>query len=204
MQPVALSDTIAVGEFPTKDLVEILAKAGFRALLNNQPDGEVERLPKGDEIAAEAARHGLVYRALPLAGRRLGDAEVAEFTRALSELPRPIYAFCYSGAKSTAAWALAAAEHASPDTVIKACEAAGYDVTFLHEALAARRTAATAASSAAAAAMTNGSGNGHVNGAPVNGSSNGNTAGMPPAPPMLAPQIVLPRAGGAGGFTVAG
>ncbi len=206
MQPVALSDTIAVGEFPTPEQIEILAKAGFRSLLNNQPDGEVARHLSSAAAEAEAVRHGLVYRAVPLVGRRPGEAELAAFTAALADLPKPIYACCYSGARSAAAWALASAPYAESAEIMGACDAAGFDISLLGDALATRRQTALAAARptaeapvAAKPANGNGAGNG-------NGHSNGATkpAAASEAPPALAPRVVFPRAGGDGGFTVAG
>jgi sulfide:quinone oxidoreductase len=184
MVPVALSDVIAVGEVPTADEVEILGKAGFRAILNTQPDGEVDRLMSSAEAKAIAEASGLVFQHLPIPSRRPDPATLSAFATALNELPRPIYACCYSGARTAAAWAIAAARHQEPAEIIKACAAAGFDISFLEPRLIEARNGARHAEPAA----------------------NGNTVVSAPAPavPTLQPSILIPRAASAGGFAVAG
>jgi uncharacterized protein (TIGR01244 family) len=51
------------------------------------------------EAAARAA--GLQYRFLPVSGAYQSPEEIAAFARLLEELPRPLLAFCRSGARST-------------------------------------------------------------------------------------------------------
>ncbi len=228
MVPVALSDVIAVGEVPTADEISILAKAGFRSLLNTQPDGEVDRLMKSAEAGELAAKAGMAYRHVPIESRRPPGTAIDAFDEALRTLPRPIYACCYSGARTAAAWALAAARHDNPDSVIDACTKAGYDMSFMKPYLETRFAEAKAKASApqvqsgessvappppaqAAAAP------GFVPAAdPLK--SNGSSARAPAEPlavasetvpklekevPSLVPSI-LPRAASAGGFAVSG
>jgi uncharacterized protein (TIGR01244 family) len=183
MVPVALSDVIAVGEVPTAEEVEILAKAGFRAILNTQPDGEVDRLMSSADAKAVAEKAGLVFQHLPIPTRRPDAATLSAFATALTALPRPIYACCYSGARTAAAWAIAAARHQEPADIMKACAAAGYDITFLEKRLVEARTGA----------------------ANVEPAANGNASAAPTANvPTLKPSILIPRAASAGGFAVAG
>lgn len=187
MVPVALSDVIAVGEVPTADEVAILAKAGFRALLDTQPDGEVARLMPAADVKAMAEAAGLVFLHLPITSRRPDDATLTAFAKALADMPRPIYACCYSGARTAAAWALAAAAHDTPDAIIASCSAAGYDIEFLRDRLIERRRAATADRVATLAVAT-------VTATPS----------QPPVLPKLTPSVLIPRAASAGGFAVAG
>lgn len=182
MSPVALSDVIAVGEVPTAAEIEILANAGFRSLLNTQPDGEVERLMPSADAEALAKAAGLAYRHLPIPSRRPDQASLDAFAAAVGTMPRPIYACCYSGARTAAAWALAAARTEAPDAVIAACAAAGYDIGFLKPRLIEARTGVTA---------------------PVS-NANGHAAADVPAVPKLTPSILVPRAASVGGFAVAG
>lgn len=196
MVPVALSDVIAVGEVPTAAEIEILAKAGFRSLLNTQPDGEVARFVTGTDAATLASAAGMTYRHLPILSRRPDEATLQAFTDALNNLPRPIYACCYSGARTAAAWALAAAPDHEPDVILSACTAAGYDIEFMRDALVGRRAAALAVqpSGTSAAAFI-----GQVTAA---------TMAKPDATalvvPLISPRGQLPRAATAGGFVVAG
>lgn len=188
MVPVALSDVIAVGEVPTAAEIEILAKAGFRSLLNTQPDGEVARFAPSDATKALAEAAGLTYRHLPLTSRRPDEAALTAFATALQDMPRPIYACCYSGARTAAAWALAAAPHQDPASIVEACGKAGYDIEFLRPRLEERRASAKPAGTPAVDFV-----------AKVLPSD-----AAPPTMPQLKPSVLTPRAASAGGFAVAG
>lgn len=77
------------------------ARAGFRSVVNNRPDHEFEPdQPTHAEIEAAARAAGLEYRFLPVDGGYQSPEEIAAFARLLEELPRPILAFCRSGARS--------------------------------------------------------------------------------------------------------
>ncbi|MEQ1648852.1 MAG: sulfur transferase domain-containing protein [Hyphomicrobiaceae bacterium] len=206
MVPVALSDVIAVGEVPTADEITILAKAGFRAILLTQPENEVARLLSKTEVAAKAADAGLAFAYVPIVSRRPPASDVDAFVAALAKLPRPIYACCYSGARTAAAWALAASRDLAPDAVMSACTAAGYDVSFLAPELAARAAVATAiappetvAKAIPVAAILP---SGVATTTPVTPPATAPDM-APPAIPALQPSA-LPRAATAGGFAVAG
>lgn len=201
MLPVALSDVIAVGEVPTVAEIGILAAAGFRTLLNTQPDGEVDRLMPSAEAKASAEAAGLTYQHLPIPSRRPDKASLDAFAKALGSLPRPIYACCYSGSRTAAAWALAAARTEDPQSVISACAAAGYDIGFLKPQLIAARSeflAGLAPSPVAPIVVLSGHGSGDAH----------PKSPMPPIDPFsvpkMTPSILAPRAASAGGFAVAG
>ena len=197
MQPIVVSDILAVGEVPSLEQIEILAKAGFKSVINNQPDGEVERLPGSDAIAREAARRGLGHAFVPIASRTPDEAQLAAFAHALASLPAPIYAFCYSGSRSAAATALLLMSEREPASVITEFGAAGYDIAALAPWLAERRAKVAARS-------------GNGNGAPDPGEKRTErAAAMPereiaPAAAQRALQgiVVHARPRGAGGFAM--
>jgi sulfide:quinone oxidoreductase len=189
MVPVALSDVIAVGEVPTAEEIAILARAGFRSLLNTQPDGEVERLLTSAEAGRLASASGLEYLHLPIESRRPSDAAVAQFAEALARLPRPVYACCYSGARSAAVWARAAAPAVGTDAVVEACRAAGYDISFMRGELDLVAAGVPAQATAEPAKPT---AHRQASEAPRE------------ALPRLVPSVLIPRAASAGGFAVSG
>lgn len=139
MNPVVVSDRVAIGEVPSLEQIEILAKAGFRSLLNNQPDGEVERLPASTALAAAARANGLACASAPLSSRTPSEAELLAHELAVRDLPAPIYAFCYSGARSAAGCALMATTHSEPQAIIAEFAAAGFDIAALAPWLADER-----------------------------------------------------------------
>ncbi len=78
------------------------AAAGFKSVINNRPDFE------GGPRSADHGRHGsralaagLQYRHLPVNGAYQSPEEIAAFRALLDTLPKPILAFCRSGARST-------------------------------------------------------------------------------------------------------
>jgi|SRR5882724_11640175 len=80
----------------------LAAAAGFRSVVNNRPDfegGPDQPTSAMMQAAAEAA--GLQYAYLPVAGGFQSPEEIAQFARLLKDLPKPVLAFCRSGARST-------------------------------------------------------------------------------------------------------
>ena len=131
MKPTVVSDILAVGEVPAPGQLEILAKAGFKSVINCQPDGEVDRFPGAAAFGADATRAGLGYVYAPIVSRTPSDDELAVFQQALRRLPSPIYAFCYSGARSAAAAAFVETEGREPQAIIADFAAAGFDIENL-------------------------------------------------------------------------
>ena len=77
-------------------------KAGFRSVINNRPDYEEgPEQPTNAVIEAAAREAGLAYAFLPVSGGYQSPQEIAAFGQLLESLPRPILAFCRSGARST-------------------------------------------------------------------------------------------------------
>ncbi|MCV2348408.1 TIGR01244 family sulfur transferase [Paucibacter sp. Y2R2-4] len=78
------------------------AAAGFRSVINNRPDFEGgPDQPTSAQIEAAALDAGLAYCHLPVNGGYQSPEEIEQFKQLLAELPRPILAFCRSGARST-------------------------------------------------------------------------------------------------------
>ena len=77
------------------------AQAGFRSVVNNRPDFEYgPDQPTNADIESAARAAGLEYRFLPVAPNLQTPEQIAAFALLLEELPRPILAFCRSGARS--------------------------------------------------------------------------------------------------------
>jgi uncharacterized protein (TIGR01244 family) len=78
------------------------AAMGFRSVVNNRPDFEHgPDQPTSAAIEAAARAAGLEYRHLPVDGGYQSPEEIAAMAALLAELPRPLLAFCRSGARST-------------------------------------------------------------------------------------------------------
>jgi len=71
-------------------------------VINNRPDYEEgPEQPTNASIEAAARAAGLQYAFLPVQGGYQSPEEIAAFAQLLADLPRPILAFCRSGARST-------------------------------------------------------------------------------------------------------
>ena len=91
------------------------AAMGFRSVVNNRPDFEGgPGQPTSAQMAAAAAAAGLEYRHLPVDSSAQTPEQVAAFARLVEELPRPILAFCRSGARSTRLYTLGLSGSGTP------------------------------------------------------------------------------------------
>ncbi|AWW73051.1 TIGR01244 family protein [Erythrobacter sp. KY5] len=103
---------------------------GIAMIVNNRPDGEEPSAPQSDEIAALTREAGLDYVAIPIGHSGFSEPQVDEMVAALEAADGPVLAYCRSGTRSTFLWALAQAKSgASPDEIVSAAMAAGYDVS---------------------------------------------------------------------------
>lgn len=134
IRPVTPSFAVAA-QMTTAD-VAVAASHGYRSIVCNRPEEEEPGQPSQGAIAAEAARHGLVFIALPFAGPP-PPAIVAATAELLEGAPEPVLAYCRSGRRSIMAWAMAQTlrDAMTPDEVIAAGKAAGYDLGGAREAL---------------------------------------------------------------------
>ncbi|MFM9938184.1 MAG: TIGR01244 family sulfur transferase [Hyphomicrobiaceae bacterium] len=87
------------------DLAAVKA-AGFRSVVCHRPDRESADQPPFHEIAAAASAQGLVIRHQPIVSGKMSDVDAAAFDALLQELPKPVLAYCRSGARSTSLWSL--------------------------------------------------------------------------------------------------
>lgn len=99
LRPVAAD--VCVAPQLTPDAMTEVARLGFKSVVNNRPDHEHgPGQPTSAEIEAAAKAAGLEYRHLPVDGAYQSPEQIAAFAALLGELPRPLLAFCRSGARS--------------------------------------------------------------------------------------------------------
>jgi uncharacterized protein (TIGR01244 family) len=104
----AVAPDVCVAPQLTPEAMAEAAAAGFKSVVNNRPDFEHgPNQPTNAAIEAAALAAGLQYRHLPVDGGYQSPEEVAAFAQLLQELPRPLLAFCRSGARSTRLFMLA-------------------------------------------------------------------------------------------------
>ena len=101
-----LTGTFSVaGQIDAAD-VPAIADAGYRSLICNRPDGEGPGQPLYSSIEAAAKRLGLDVYYLPVVSGRLTADNVRDFDALMAQLPRPVLAYCRSGARCTQLWNL--------------------------------------------------------------------------------------------------
>jgi uncharacterized protein (TIGR01244 family) len=102
-------DVCVAGQLTPEAMAEA-ALAGFKSVVNNRPDFEHgPQQPTNAAIEAAAVAAGLEYRFLPVDGGYQSPEEIERMAQLLAELPRPLLAFCRSGARSQRLIAAAAA-----------------------------------------------------------------------------------------------
>lgn len=90
------------------DDIEQVIKNGYKSIINNRPDGEGgNSQPLSVDIEAAAKKAGLLYVYLPVVSGQVTIEQVQEMAKLLEKLPRPILAFCRSGARSTSLYMMA-------------------------------------------------------------------------------------------------
>ena len=96
-----LNAEIAVAPQLGPEHMAAAAVAGFRSVINNRPDGEGgPQQPGNAAIEAAARAAGLEYAYLPVAGGYQSPEEAQAMATLMDRLPKPVLAFCRSGARS--------------------------------------------------------------------------------------------------------
>jgi len=106
-QDFAVSPQIALADIPA-----IIAQ-GYKAIICNRPDGEEPGQIAAAQIGEAAERQGLRFAYVPAISGAITDANVAAMADALARLPKPILAFCRSGARSTKLYELVSSQNPS-------------------------------------------------------------------------------------------
>ncbi|MDE2401769.1 MAG: TIGR01244 family phosphatase [Burkholderiales bacterium] len=97
----SVSEDVCVAPQLTPEAMAAVAAAGFKSVVNNRPDFEGgPDQPTSAAIEAAAKAAGLQYAYLPVQGGYQSPEEIARFAELLDTLPRPLLAFCRSGARS--------------------------------------------------------------------------------------------------------
>uniref|UniRef100_UPI0033424D09 TIGR01244 family sulfur transferase n=1 Tax=Castellaniella defragrans TaxID=75697 RepID=UPI0033424D09 len=107
-----LADDFAVAPQLGSDDMRLVANAGFKSVIINRPDGEGgPDQPLSEDVMDAARAAGLEVCYQPVISGAITSEDVVEFLRLLRDLPRPVLAFCRSGARCTNLYQMAR-EHA--------------------------------------------------------------------------------------------
>jgi sulfide:quinone oxidoreductase len=127
----ALSAELSVAPQVVAADLKAIAEAGFRSVICNRPDGEGADQPVFSEIELAGRNEGLQVRYLPAVSGKVTDAQGQAFGALMSELPKPVLAFCRTGMRSTTMWALSQAGTLPLPQIIERSAQAGFDLKGL-------------------------------------------------------------------------
>jgi len=130
-----LTNDFAVAPQITPDEVAEIARAGYRALVCNRPDGEEAGQPEAAAIEAAAREAGLSFHLLAIGRQGIPPGMIDDLNRIRDEARAPMLAYCRSGTRSATLWALAEAGRREADAILAATRAAGYEFSHLRPVL---------------------------------------------------------------------
>lgn len=103
-----INDALSVaGQIRPNDMA-VIAAMGFKSIICNRPDGEEAFQPLFEAVETEARLADIRTAHVPVAPTGPTVAEAAKFANAFDMMPKPVLAYCRSGARSRATWALTA------------------------------------------------------------------------------------------------
>ena len=132
--PITLE--FAIGPQPIAKDFAAVRSAGYAAVLNVRPDDENGNYLVSSDARPLAENQGLTYAHSPSNNHALFETDIIDrFERALTELPKPIFAHCKSGTRTAILWALVASRHRDAEEVIADLRDAGQEIEFLEDEL---------------------------------------------------------------------
>ena len=129
MEARTINDGLSVSKQLGLAEIREAAKAGFRSVMVNRPDGEGDDQPTFAEVEAAAKKAGMKAAYVPVSPGKISDDDVAAFAQALEDLPSPVIGYCRTGTRTTTLWALANAGSKSVPEILGTGKAAGYDLS---------------------------------------------------------------------------
>lgn len=130
-------DLSVMGQVDSADLADA-ARAGFKAVICNRPDGEGADQPNFSEVQIAARAAGMEARYLPVMSGKVSAEDAAAFGEALAALPKPVLAYCRTGTRSVTLWSLSEGARGRPlPEILSATKAAGYDMSGVLRRIAA-------------------------------------------------------------------
>ncbi len=127
-------DFAVAGQLEAEDFAEI-ARLGFKAVINNRPDGEEENQLPNHAAASHALLSGLTYRYIPSGKLELFSDQVVNAAETALAAGGPVLAYCKSGTRSAIIWAAASARNLQVNEVLALLLNAGFDFDFLSDDL---------------------------------------------------------------------
>lgn len=130
-----LTDDISVAPQITAEEVDEIAKAGFKTIICNRPDGEDAAQADCEGIKQAAEARGLAFCFQPVISGRMTPEDVKAFKGIFEAAAKPVLAYCRTGTRCTFLWAFSQAGAMPTNDIIAAAHRAGYDLSGMAPAL---------------------------------------------------------------------
>ena len=134
MNSYKLTDTLAVSGQISTEIVDDIAAAGYKVLLNNRPDGEEVGQPTSAEIAEAAEAAGLEYHHIPVTAMNFPGDHLEQMADLFDDAERPVFAFCRTGTRCTNLWVLSR-EPQQREQAVGHARGIGFDLSMAARAL---------------------------------------------------------------------
>ncbi len=107
MEIRSLTPDLSVSPQIRPEDVATIAAAGFKTIVCNRPDGEGgSEQPTFEQIRQAAQGLGLSTHYVPVVSGQITEDDVRAFQATLASAPKPVFAYCRSGTRSTNLYAL--------------------------------------------------------------------------------------------------
>lgn len=126
-----IDDDITVAPQIQPEDIETAAKLGFRTIVANRPDFEEPGQPTMADMEAATAAAGLNWVYQPVQSGNILDDDVDRFAQMFASAEKPVLAFCRSGTRCCALWAMSQSDKAPADALLIKAYNAGYDLNGL-------------------------------------------------------------------------
>lgn len=124
-----INDQLTVSGQILPEEVQILKERGFKTVICNRPDEEVEEALQSAAIGEVVTAAGLTFIYLPIYPGQFTADMMTEMTAAMRDLEGPFYAYCRSGTRSCTLWALAQAGVLPVEEILAQAANGGYDLS---------------------------------------------------------------------------
>ena len=131
MQIVNISGLYNVSPQISLTDVKVLSKKGFEKIICNRPDFEVHPNIQSSLIEKVATEIGISFEYHPLTFENMNAENIEKQLTFINESERPVLAYCTSGTRCAAIWALGQIGKMSKDEILKTTLESGYNLEGL-------------------------------------------------------------------------
>ena len=131
MQIVNISGLYNVSPQISSTDIEILSENGFEKIICNRPDFEVHPNIQSNLMKKVAIEMGISFEYHPLTFENMNAENIGKQMDFINESERPVLAYCTSGTRCAAIWALGQIGKMSKDKILKTTLESGYNLEGL-------------------------------------------------------------------------